>query len=186
MGLEINKWYYSKRGHLCRVDEILDDGNLVVTSHFTGNRLAIPPYQAKFFTPAKKPNTEPGTAIIRQAFKVCKDAEGHEFDNLYEKYKNIIPGSIYRVQSTSGPTVEKLVKTEGKLRLKTTKVASKGCTRCKVTCIMCGGERDIKVQDAHIVKYCEQCCKTQKKNNLKKFLAKRKAMKDGKVKGYSK
>jgi hypothetical protein len=76
--------------------------------------------------------------------------------------------------------VEKLVEDRGKMILKKVKIATHGCTRCLVSCIMCGKDRDIKVQDAHVVKYCKDCCNTQKKNNLKKFLAKRKALKDGK------
>jgi len=168
--IAIGKWYYSKRGHLCRADDRLDDGTYVVTSHYTGNRISVSENEASFFKEAEEPATSPGTAI---ALQVASKTKNEDFDHLYEKYTNIVPGSIYKVQTTANKKRDDFVKVEGKMRVKKGMMLAKGSTRCKIFCIICGKERDIKVQEAFQVKYCEECKGIQKKKNLKKFLDKK-------------
>ena len=168
--LKVGDWYLSKRGALCRVDEIPEEGNIIVTAHYSGSRLKIPREQAEFFKKTSKPTIEPGTMALNSIPK--KKIE--DYDSLYEKYPHIIRGSIYNVKSVMA-NKEELVVIDGKSRLKKNKVA-KGATRCKIKCetTKCKGTRDIKVQDAFHVHHCDECREVIRKENLKRFLEKKK------------
>jgi hypothetical protein len=166
--IKVGHWYLSKKGALCRVDEIPEEGEITVTAHYSGSRIKIPHAQAEFFTETSAPDIGPGMARMSSIPK--KKVENYEA--LYDKYPHIVKESIYIVKSMVTPT-EQLVKIDGKARLKKNKVA-KGSTRCKIKCQThgCKGTRDIKVQDAFQVKFCDKCKSAKKKDNLEKFLKK--------------
>jgi hypothetical protein len=147
--------------------------SIVVTAHYSGSQLTIPKSQAEFFKNAPSPKTKPGSAVCEHTLD-----DEENFEEMYDKYPNIVRGSIYRVKSNVKAPSEKIVKIEGKIRIKTGKIAS-GATRCIVTCQSkgCKNQRDIKVQDAFQVKYCEECKRRIRKENLKEFLKKKKESK---------
>ena len=171
--LKVNHWYISLKGAICRIDEIPNEGDILVTAHYSGSRINVPREQTKYFKETKKPDTEPGTVITSKKPNENKLTNN---ETIYKKYPNIIKDSIYEVQSSVKP-VEQIVKVNGRVTIGKTK-AAKGATRCKVKCQTpgCKGIRDIKVQDAFQVKFCTKCKDTQKKENLKKFLKKVKAV----------
>jgi hypothetical protein len=176
----VGEWYYTKRGHLCRVEKIDNRGHVFVTSHYTGSLVELYPEsgQIENFTPAPEPDTLPGTAITMSGSSEDNGKCG-QYDKLYEKYPHIVHGSIYKVQKTNALVKEKLVKEDGRHKLKKKKNDARGETRCVIKCQTpgCKNTRDIKVQDAFQVKLCEDCKKKKRKKNLKKFLSKKKAKK---------
>jgi len=166
--LKVGHWYLSKKGYLCRIDEIPEVGDISVTAHYSGTRIKVPIEQAKFFTQTSTPDIRPGMARMTNIPK--KKVENYE--SLYEKYPHLVRDSIYIVKSMVTPT-EQLVKIDGKARLKKNRV-EKGATRCQIRCQThgCRNTRDIKVQDAFQVKFCDKCKSAKKKDSLEKFLKK--------------
>lgn len=178
MILEVGKWYKTKREQLCRVDTIKQDGYAIVQSHFSGNFTIVPPDQITFFKEAETPDTAPGTVIAPKTEITKVETEKHE--SLYDRYPNIVAGSIYKVQATTRPpqaAPELIVRDDGKTRIKKKKLEIKGATRCLVKCQNCDNTKDIKVQDAFHVKLCDECKKKNKKKQLNKFLDKQKTKK---------
>lgn len=162
---KVGSWYLSKRGSLARIDELLEDGEVLVTSHVTGNKIKVPPEQLLFFKPADEPDTEPGTLLLENSDSDIVPNTTNKYSDMYTKYPHVIDGSIYRVKNISN-------KEKKFVRGKKTKI--KGQVRCKIECILCGNERDIKVQDAFQVKYCLDCKNKKKRKNLDKFLKNKK------------
>jgi hypothetical protein len=180
MTIEVGKWYHTKRDFLCLIYILKQDESVIVQSHITGNYIFVPKEQTAFFKKAKKPDTEPGIALMDK--KSEKANISGEYDHLYLKYSNIVAGSIYKVQSTASNAqhTEQLeyVNIDGKKRakIKKNKKTAKGATRCLVICQVegCSNTRDIKVQDAFQVKKCDECKKKKRKKDLKKFLKSKK------------
>jgi len=158
------EWYKSLRGHLFVVSFVKPDGNVVGVGHMSGNTITIPPEQVAKFTKAEDPGTACGTMVSNESANNAV-ARVSKNDNLYAKYPHIIPGTIYQVQNVSS---EKLPEWERKRQGK--KLEIKGQTRCKIKCIDCGEERDIKIQDAFQVKTCLNCRSAKRKKQLTSFL----------------
>jgi len=167
MSIDVGKWYHSKRGHLCRAELLHQDGSVTVTSHYTGNKVKLHAEEVKYLKETHEPNTPIGTAL-----QIINSEEKNEYFDLYKKYKHVIPGSIYKVQSTNKSVKEKVFKVDGKTRVKTIKTSTASATRCKIKCQTpkCKNTRDIKIQDAWSVKFCEECRKAKKREYLKTFL----------------
>ena len=167
--IAIGDWYYSKRGALCRVEQIKIDGTVTVTSHCTGHVINIPPDQAKYLKSAPEPNTAPGSALV----KLQANEELIKYSPMYQKYPHIVPNSIYKVCNVGSSNQNNLIKIDGKLRYKSEKSKIRGAIRCKIKCQICGKTRDIKIQDVFQVIICLECKKKKRKKKLKKFLDKR-------------
>ena len=172
--LMIGEWYYSKRKHLCRIEKI--SSNVVeVTSHYTGHLCSIPLEDTKYLEKAPEPDTAPGTAIMETVEEDVK-----QYNSIYEKYPHVVEGSIYKVKNNIGnKDTEQTFKAEGKLRVKIKKGSVKGATRCKINCVACGTERDIKIQDAFQVRFCLECKKKIKKDKKFRELLIKKGILDG-------
>ncbi len=198
--VEIEKWYKSKRGHLCMVTELAENGNIFVTSHFSGNTVKVYAEHVLFFIPAEEPNTEPGT-ILMDSDDSQRTAEIiSKYNHYYTKYPSVIPDSIYKVTNVSNKDMETKEERETDAAMKKArgnriraaeslgitekqivkrlsadkKAPIKGQIRCKIQCQEnnCNNERDIKIQDAFQVKKCLDCKNKKRKKNLKKFLDK--------------
>lgn len=163
-------WYKTKRNCLICVLKLNEDGTIIVESHLTANRIIVPQEQYVYFTLAEDPGTPSGVKLLESTeSKVMGTVGGiNRYNSLYDKYPHIIKNSIYTMQNINRegtPKWEK--KREGK------KTQIKGQVRCKITCQSpgCNNERDIKVQDAFQVKFCEQCKTKVKKENLAKLIA---------------
>lgn len=171
---EPGRWYNSKRGSLCLLEELMEDGSAKARSHFTGNLVEVPPNQLLYFTHAEDPGTPCGTMLVQNGENGVNgnSEEIARYSDVYTKYPHVIPGSVYKVQNIG--TKESMPQWERKRKGK--KVEIKGQVRCKIQCQEpgCSNERDIKVQDAFQVKKCEACRDKKKKKNLKKFLDKKK------------
>jgi hypothetical protein len=170
---DVGKWYRSKRGHLCRLELLHQDGSVTVTSHYTAHAIKINSEESQFLTETEPPETPAGTAM-----QLIKEEQKDEYFDMYKKYKHIVPDSIYCVKNIGqkSPT-EVSFKVNGKTRVKKVKSGIKGATRCKIHCQTsgCKNTRDIKVQDAFQVTVCVECKTKKKKETLKAFLGKKKA-----------
>jgi hypothetical protein len=169
MDLKVGDWYHSKRGSLCRVDEVPDTGYITVTAHYSGLKLQITKEEASHFKEAPKPCTEPGTIKIKTK-KTPKIIKKH--NRAYERYPHIIKDSIYTIVGNMVST-ERVIYVDGRPKIEKDKVA-KGATRCKINCQTpgCKNTRDIKVQDAFQVDCCQECQDIRRREKLEKFLQK--------------
>lgn len=177
--VEVGSWYKSRKGYVVKVIDIdihprfkKDKRKYVhARSHETGNVVYLEEEQVSWFVPTEEPKIPEGTQIIPIEHLERKHATKAQVvkqknESLYDKYPHIIPGSIYQVENVYGDTDPKWKKKrEGK------SLESKGATRCKIKCD-CGGERDIKVQDAFQVRKCSTCKENMKKEKSKEALQK--------------
>jgi len=177
MSVEQGQWYNSKRGHLCHVESVNQDGSIVAISHYTGHSIDIPKEQVEFFSEAKAPETACGVAMIDGASDV-DTATSAKHNSMYEKYPHIVPGSIYKMKDNIKSKEDmEFKKIDGKMRAKTIKKdkTKAAATRCVVRCTMegCTNTRDVKVQDVFQVKACEDCKNKKRKKNLDRMLEKK-------------
>lgn len=184
MNIEIGKWYLTKGGSICRVDSIMENELIKVTSHFTGNSVCVPKEQYVNFVETEEPQTEPGLEIVKIDKNKQKSSKTEKQEDLYKKYPHIIKDSIYKVAITTSQNADvEYVKGVGnRLHKKKIKKNSGGATRCVIKCQTdkCKNTKDIKVQDAFQVQHCDKCKEILKKEKLKLLQQRQKERKNEK------
>lgn len=163
------EWYHTKRGRLVICKKLMECGCAIVTSHYSGNDILLRGDQLIYFKKTSSPKTPCGTMLInnpndstsRVTTRYIKESTQKKHDAIYKKYPHVIPGSIYQAKSIRKDVVKQY---EKKVFNKKSKIL--GQTRCKIACIHCGAERDIKVQSCFNTKICLDCKAAGKKSKI--------------------